>query len=197
MTFIRADVLAGADIDLLKRSGCIEVQLGIESADPRILKKHEQRGGPDHLSSGPEKTSIRRYQLFVLFYLRIPGGNRRKRRKGPGRLSKTHDRMKLDGNLACSLFPFILSPLSPYLRTCGPGSPTPLSRVHETVGPTRPWIQTGRSWNSKRPSWPWTTPAPFTAEMTRDLLSRLDPATRRAFFATRQRLTKAALAGKP
>ena len=38
MTFVRASTLDKVNTDLLRQAGCIEVQLGLESADPVVLK---------------------------------------------------------------------------------------------------------------------------------------------------------------
>ena len=41
MTLIRANAIENVDLKLLRKAGCIEVQLGLESGDAQILKKYE------------------------------------------------------------------------------------------------------------------------------------------------------------
>jgi anaerobic magnesium-protoporphyrin IX monomethyl ester cyclase len=43
MTMIRASALEDVDAELLRESGCIEVLLGLESADPQILKNMNKK----------------------------------------------------------------------------------------------------------------------------------------------------------
>jgi len=46
MTFVRASTLDHVDTDLLRQAGCIEVQLGLESADPVVLKRMNKKASP-------------------------------------------------------------------------------------------------------------------------------------------------------
>lgn len=47
MSFIRASTLESADPGLLRQAGCIEVQMGIESADKTVLENMNKRADPD------------------------------------------------------------------------------------------------------------------------------------------------------
>ena len=47
MSFIRADALKNIDYKLLRRAGCIEVQLGLESADPSVLRNMNKKADPE------------------------------------------------------------------------------------------------------------------------------------------------------
>ena len=47
MSFIRASALKDTDLNLLKRAGCIEVQMGVESADRRVLKNMSKNSDPE------------------------------------------------------------------------------------------------------------------------------------------------------
>lgn len=47
MSFIRAGTLENTDFELLRRAGCSEVQMGVESADRNVLKNMNKRADPD------------------------------------------------------------------------------------------------------------------------------------------------------
>ena len=47
MTFIRADTVENVDFKLLHQAGCIELQFGIESADPTVLKAMNKQVNPE------------------------------------------------------------------------------------------------------------------------------------------------------
>ena len=47
MSFIRADTVKNVDFDLLKKAGCIELQLGLESAAPDVLQAMNKKANPD------------------------------------------------------------------------------------------------------------------------------------------------------
>ena len=47
MTFIRADTVKNVDFGLLKEAGCIELQLGLESASPDVLQAMNKKADPE------------------------------------------------------------------------------------------------------------------------------------------------------
>ena len=100
------------DVELLKRAGCLEVQLGIESADPRILRNMNKGADPAIYHDALTKLRSAGINCSCYFIFGFPGETEES--AGQTRaFIKTHDRMDIKGGLAVSLFPFILSPLSP------------------------------------------------------------------------------------
>jgi anaerobic magnesium-protoporphyrin IX monomethyl ester cyclase len=112
MTMVRASTLKDVDPDLLRRSGCIEVQLGLESADPGILEKMNKKSNPElyrQVVQGLLKAGINCSCYFIFGF--------------PGETDETALRTrefiksiqypKSKGTLMWSLFPFCLYPLSP------------------------------------------------------------------------------------
>ena len=113
MTMVRASALEGVDFALLKESGCIEVLLGLESADPQILKNMNKKADAQ-LYAGVVKKPPRRRALtyrgiFYSVFLEKPVET----------VQRTLDFIRrieypeLPGTLSWALFPFSLAPLSP------------------------------------------------------------------------------------
>jgi len=84
MTFIRADTLDNIDSELLRRAGCMEVQLGLESADPRILKNMRKNATPELYDRVLKKLLSVGINCSCYFIFGFPGGERLK--KAPGEL---------------------------------------------------------------------------------------------------------------
>ena len=73
MTFIRASTLNTVDIGLLQQAGCIEVQLGLESADPQILKNMNKKATPELYDSVLEKLLSAGMNCSCYFIFGFPG----------------------------------------------------------------------------------------------------------------------------
>ena len=112
MSFIRADALKNIDYTLLRRAGCIEVQLGLESADPTILRNMNKKADPETYRSVVKnllKVGINCSCYFIFGF--------------PGETTETAQRTRdfihsieypeLEGVMRWSLYPFLLVPLSP------------------------------------------------------------------------------------
>lgn len=112
MTFIRASTLEKADPQLLREAGCIEVQLGIESADSSILANMNKKASPELYAKVLQKILAAGINCSCYFIIGFPG-------ETPASLKRTRDFIRRHqsadskGIFTCSLFPFILSPLSP------------------------------------------------------------------------------------
>ncbi len=112
MSFIRADALKNIDFKLLRRAGCIEVQLGLESADPSILQNMNKKANPEiyrMVIKNLLKVGINCSCYFIFGF--------------PGETAETAQRTRnfirsieypeYEGVMRWSLFPFLLVPLSP------------------------------------------------------------------------------------
>jgi radical SAM superfamily enzyme YgiQ (UPF0313 family) len=112
MSFIRAGTLANTDLELLKRAGCIDVQIGVESADRNILKNMNKRADPDmyiHVIGDLLNAGI---NCSCFFLVGFPGETEASFQKtldfiesipGPGQ----------SGLFCWTIFSFLLAPLSP------------------------------------------------------------------------------------
>lgn len=112
MSFIRADTLRNVDFELLRRSGCRELQIGVESADVNILRNMNKASDPKLYADvirGLLQAGINCSCYFIFGF--------------PGETDETISRtiefiinlesQDLDGVLSWSIYPFILAPLSP------------------------------------------------------------------------------------
>ena len=112
MSFIRAGTLKDFDLELLKKSGCTEVQLGLESADPQVLQNMNKKARPELYTQVVEALLGAGINCSCYFIFGFPGEtidsvvHTRE-------FIKSIEHPELDGMLSWSIFPFILSPLSP------------------------------------------------------------------------------------
>lgn len=190
MTFVRADALVHEDIDLLRDAGCTEVQLGLESADPQILKNMNKGADPDTYHRALEKLRSAGINCSCYFIFGFPGETEKSAER-TRQFILSHDRMALKGTLAVSLFPFVLSPLSPIYEPKA-RAPYGLSGYmqhwrHRTMDDHQAIGEIMHTFESME-----HTGAIYRSDDL-DLLARLTPQERAAFHATRHRLAKAAL----
>jgi anaerobic magnesium-protoporphyrin IX monomethyl ester cyclase len=112
MSFIRASTLARTDAALLKQAGCVEVQLGLESGDQHILQNMNKNADVETYADVLQRLMYKGINCSSYFIFGFPG-------ETEASVKRTCEFIKhieypdLDGVLTWSLFPFILSPLSP------------------------------------------------------------------------------------
>jgi len=112
MSFIRASTLVHTDPVLLKQAGCIEVQLGLESGDNVILDNMNKQADSEMYAQVVEKLMRQGINCSCYFIFGFPGETE----ASADRTRKFIQRIEYpeyDGVLTWSLFPFILSALSP------------------------------------------------------------------------------------
>jgi anaerobic magnesium-protoporphyrin IX monomethyl ester cyclase len=112
MSFIRASTLEGADLDLLRRAGCIEVQMGIESADPTVLENMRKQADIGMYSRVIERLLSAGISCSCCFVVGFPGETADSVRRTIDfieSIPKEHH----EGVFYWSIFPFYLGPLSP------------------------------------------------------------------------------------
>jgi anaerobic magnesium-protoporphyrin IX monomethyl ester cyclase len=112
MSFIRADALKNIDYSLLRRAGCIEVQLGLESADHGVLRNMNKKADPETYRSVIENLLKVGINCSCYFIIGFPG-------ESIETAQRTRDFIQsiefpeLDGVMSWSLYPYLLAPLSP------------------------------------------------------------------------------------
>lgn len=112
MCFIRASTLAATDLELLHRAGCREVQIGLESGDPGILHNMNKNADPAMYEQVIGDVLQHSINVSCYFIAGFPG-------ETPATALTTRNFIRriehpeLPGTLSWSIYPFILSPLSP------------------------------------------------------------------------------------
>lgn len=193
MTFIRADVIDGIDIGLLKAAGCTEVQMGLESGDRQILKNMNKRADPvlyDRVIRNLLSAGINCSCYFIFGFPGETAASARRTREWIMAL----DRTPLDGSLAWSLFPFYLVPMSPIYEP-------EMRKVYELTGYMQHWHHRTMDSNGAMNELIQTFlsmahTGPIYRGDNLEYLSSLDPATRNRFHATRHALSKKAFQGR-
>ena len=112
MTFVRASTLDHIDPGLLRRAGCIEVQLGLESADPQILRNMNKKASPDLYEKVLHKLLSAGINCSCYLLFGFPGETEASVQRTIAFMKKFDD-LKDGGTIAWSMFPFIVAPLSP------------------------------------------------------------------------------------
>lgn len=112
MSFIRASTLKNADVELLKRAGCIEVQIGVESADRNILANMRKRANPDMYYHVIRKLLDVGIDCSCCFLVGFPGETLKSFQKTLDFIESIPDKSQT-GLFTWSIYPFNLVPLSP------------------------------------------------------------------------------------
>lgn len=112
MSFFRASTLKNADLPLLHRAGCMEVRLGLESADASVLRNMNKRSDPDLYAETIRRLLAAGIDCAVSFIFGFPGETDETARQTIEFIKKV-ECPEEEGVLTWSLFPFILAPLSP------------------------------------------------------------------------------------
>jgi len=112
MTMVRASALEGADFELLKESGCIEVLLGLESADPQILKNMNKKADAGLYASVVKRLLAAGIDVSCYFLFGFPGETHQTVQRTLDFIRRI-EYPELPGTLSWALFPFSLAPLSP------------------------------------------------------------------------------------
>lgn len=112
MTMVRAGTLRTVDPEILRESGCIEVQLGLESADPKILENMNKQANPDMYGEVVHDIMKAGINCSCYFLFGFPGETDETALRTRNFI-RSLEHPELEGTLCWSLFPFSLYPLSP------------------------------------------------------------------------------------
>lgn len=191
-SFIRASALKRVDMGLLKSAGCIEIQLGLESADPGILAGMRKAARPELYAEVIERALRAGINCSCYFLFGFPGETAETVQRTRDFIASI-EHPELDGYLTCTMFPFVIAPLSPI-------SEAELARRHGLKGTMFDWEHA--TMNSRQ-AVAHATEAFLALEASDiiyhadnlDLLLGLDPRRRKQFIATRHRIAAQALRG--
>ena len=193
MTFIRASTLENVDLKLLRQAGCIEVQLGLESADPQILKNMNKKASPELYNKVLKRLLSAGINCSCYFIFGFPGETEESAQRTRDFI-KTHDYQQYEGNLSWSMFPFILAPLSPIYE--------PEARKKYGIsGYLYKWQHATMNSDQARDQIVKTffeveNSGPIYRGDNQDIFRCMGPFVRKKFEAARHNLSKAALKGR-
>lgn len=193
MTFIRASTLENVNPELLRQAGCIEVQLGLESADPQILKNMDKKASPELYDRVLQKLLKAGINCSCYFIFGFPGETEESAQRTRDFI-KAYDDTQYRGNLCWSMFPFILAPLSPIYEPMA-------RRKYGLSGYLHKWQHATMNSDQARDQIVKTffeieNSGPIYRGDNQDILRLLGPFRRKKFEAARHRLSKMALTGK-
>lgn len=112
LTMIRASAIKGMDFSLLREAGCIDVQMGLESADPGILENMAKGVTPDVYREVVEGLLSAGIHASCYFIFGFPGETEETAMR-TRRFIQEMEHPELEGTLSWTLFHFSLAPLSP------------------------------------------------------------------------------------
>lgn len=190
MTMIRASALKDADIPLMKESGCMEVQLGLESADPRILAGMNKGADPAVYREVVGRLLAAGINCSCYFIFGFPGETDESAMTTRAFIREL-EHPELEGFLTWSLFPFCLYPMSPVYE--------PSVRLqHGLEGHLRRWrhatMDCERAMYHVREAFmELDRSAPVYRGDNLDMLYLLTPSERKRFLAGRHRISKASI----
>lgn len=188
MTLIRPEVLKDVDLGLLKQAGCREVQMGLESADQRMLDYMNKQSDPNVNEEVIRRLITAGINCSCYFIFGYPG-------ETDESLSKTTDFIKRlekqdgPGFFNWSIYPFLLAPFSPVYDH---------RSEHDLDGYLQRWTHKTMSSEEAKQHLLHAFMAidqsgPIYRGDNLDLLNALPAKQGRAFLATRHRLEKMGL----
>lgn len=191
-SFIRVSALENMDMELLKKAGCIEVQLGLESADPVLLKKMNKKAKPELYADVVRKLMKAGINCSCYFLFGFPGETE-ETVKHTINFIRDLEHPELDGYIYFTMFPFIIAPLSPI-------SEPKNAKLYGLKGSMYNWEH--NTMNAKE-AMKHATNAFFELETSGiiyhgdnlDMLLDLDPRNRKKFISERHRMAKMAVKG--
>ena len=114
-SFIRASSITKDNVRLLKESGCILAQIGMESGDKDILKEMNKKDLPEHYLQVIELLNTHGISTQLYFITGFPGETVRSIENTIQLINRFHSQGPAINELM--VFPFILAPLSPVYST--------------------------------------------------------------------------------
>lgn len=193
MCFIRASTLRNTDMDLLRRAGCMEVQIGLESGDPQILKNMNKQADPAMYAEVIGKVLGHGINVSCYFISGFPGETD-VTAAATRAFIRSIEHPEAAGSLSWSIYPFLLTPLSPIYEP-------EMRRKFALEGYLTQWRHRTMDFQQAkklvlRAFLELENSGPIYREDNLELLSRLAPETKKEFFRTRHFLAKKSLQEK-
>ena len=190
MSFIRASTLRNVDGELLRRSGCIEVQLGLESAHPQVLRNMNKKASPQLYHDVVRKVLAAGINCSCYFIFGFPGETDETALR-TREFIKSIEFPELDGILTWSMFPFILSPMSPIYEF-------EMRQKYGLTGYMQQWKHKSMDSSQvmehiKKTFFELENSGPISRGDNLDILFGLTPYERKKFVALRHKLSKLAI----
>ncbi len=187
MSFLRASTLANADLDLLKKAGCIEVQIGIESADKTVLQNMNKQADIEMYQRVITELLGRGINCSCCFVVGFPGETIESFQRTVDFIN-TISNSDLEGIFSWSIYPFLLAPLSPIYEA--------RKRAHYGLeGYMHQWQHETMNFRQARELIMQAfqqidTAGPIYSGDNMGMLQELSPRKRKEFMQTRHRLSK-------
>jgi p-methyltransferase len=190
MSFIRADALKNIDFELLCRSGCTELQLGLESAELKVLRNMNKKVDPIIAGEVVRDLLAVGINCSCYFVIGFPG-------ETDETVFRTIEFIKsieypnLEGILSWSIYPFMLAPMSPIYES-------EMRKKYGLTGYMHNWEH--RTMNSvearehvKKAFFAIERSGPIYRGDNQKILHELMPMKRKQFMAKRHELSKLAM----
>lgn len=193
MSFIRADSLLYADFELLHKAGCRELQFGLESADPQILKNMNKKADP-HIYTQVIKNLLSAGIDCSCYFISGFPSETEETIERTKTFIKTIEHPELNGALSWSVYPFMLAPLSPIYET-------EMREKYKLTGYMNNWkhktmdSQQARN-NIKKIFLETEKSGPIYRGDNQEILNRLNPEQRKQFIVKRHELSRLAFKGE-
>lgn len=192
MSFVRASALKDVDFDLLRQSGCIELELGLESADPQVLRNMNKEADPKLYADVVQNLLAADISCLCCFIIGFPGETRETVDRTV-QFIQDCGRTGAEGTFMWNLFPFLLAPLSHIYDT-------PMRHRYGLEGYMHSWrhrtmdsLRAGRHIEKAFLQIEGSSPAYRGDNL--DMLLALPPRRRKEFVATRHEFSKRAARG--
>ena len=189
MSFIRASTLKNIDGELLRRSGCMEVQLGLESADSQILANMNKKANPVLYAEVVRKLLAVGINCSCYFIFGFPGETDKTALR-TRKFIKSIEYPELEGIFSWSMFPFILSPMSPIYEV-------EMRKNYGLTGYMQNWTHKTMEYRQavehiKNAFFELENSGPIYRGDNLDILFGLKPYQRKKFLVSRHRFSKLA-----
>lgn len=189
MSFVRADVVKGFDFNLLRKAGCSELCLGLESADPHVLENMNKKADPKLYAEVVREILAAGINCSSYFIFGHPGETDESVAKTI-EFIKSLEHPELEGVFSWSIYPFMLAPMSPIYEP-------DLRNKHGLEGYMNSWKHKTMDSDQakkyiKKAFFELDNSGPIYRGDNQEILSSLTPSKRKNFEAVRHRLGKKA-----
>ncbi len=194
MCFIRAGTLLNADLELLRQAGCIEVQIGLESGDPAMLGNMNKKADPAMYEEVIGNVLRHGINVSCYFITGFPGETEETAATTRNFLRRI-EHPEAQGILTWSIYPFLLSPLSPVYEPA-------MREKFGLSGYLKDWRHATMDYSgAKKLALKAFLELEHSGQIYRgdnlDMISELPPEKRKEFHVTRHLLAKKSLQKKP